>query len=341
MLAGPAYSPSSYSGTVVERMLPVRFSANEKWHEVDRTIHPVLTTEGHSSLVLTLEKSRAKNDRIWTHVSPMDRLPPLLEPRPGATVLASLSDSGSRLTPYPLISWQRYGTGKCMLMATDRLWRLRFRTGDKYHWRVWSQCIQFLTLSRLMGEHRQIRMETDRVSYPVGDQVRVYAEVLSDEYEPVMQERYDVYVGPVEENEESGEDEEEIRGTRVSLRPDSTRPGLYVGYYSPTGTGRFRVEAGEEDRVRANTCEFHVADVHPEMADTSVNSEALEEMARLSGGRMIRLSDIGELADSVDRARQEVVLRKEQPLWDNWLFAVLVIGLAGSEWILRRRADLL
>ena len=67
----------------------------------------------------------------------------------------------------PLVAWQRYGTGKCMSIASDRLWRLRYRTGDKYHWRVWSQCIQFMTLSRLMGEHKRIRLETDRSTYPV------------------------------------------------------------------------------------------------------------------------------------------------------------------------------
>ena len=106
-------------------------------------------------------------------------------------------------------------------MATDRLWRLRFRTGDKYHWRVWSQCIQFLTLSRLMGEHKQIRMETDRVSYPEGDQVRIYAEVLDDGYEPVLQSRYDVFVGAV------SDDDEDSNKACVSLRPDSARPGLF------------------------------------------------------------------------------------------------------------------
>jgi len=335
MLAGPKYSPSSYEGTSVERMLPVRFNSKDKWHEVGKGVHPVLTSEGRSSLVLTLEMNRDKNDRLWTHVAPMDRLPPLLDPRPGASVLATLSDSGARATPYPLISWQRYGTGKCMLMATDRLWRLRFRTGDKYHWRVWSQCIQFLTLSRLMGEHRQIRMETDRVTYPVGDQVRVYAEVLDDGYEPVLQERYDVYVGAV------SEDEEEDNKGRVRLRPDATRPGLYVGHYTPPGAGRYRVQAGEEDIDRANTIEFQVADARPEMASTDAQIERLRRIARLSGGECLRLSQVQDLAGLLDRSRHLTVVSAERSLWDNWLFALLIVGLAGTEWIVRRRRDLL
>jgi uncharacterized membrane protein len=335
MLAGPRYSPSSYQDTAVERMLPVRFNGKDKWRDVGKTVYPVLTPEGRSSLVLTLEMDRDKNDRIWTHVSPMDRIPPLLEARPGASVLATLSDSGARISPYPLISWQRYGTGKCMLMATDRLWRLRFRTGDKYHWRVWSQCIQFLTLSRLMGEHKQIRMETDRVSYPEGSQVRVYAEVLDDGYEPVLQERYDVYVGVV------NDDDEGSNKSRVSLRPDSTRPGLYVGYYTPLGAGRYRIQAGEDDLDYANTIEFQVADIRPELANTDMQIESLQRIAKLSGGKCLKLSEIQELATLLDRTPQETVIRREQSLWDNWFFAILIIGLAGAEWIVRRRFDLL
>lgn len=335
MLAGPKYSPSSYEATAVERMLPVRFNAKDKWHDVGKNVYPILTSEGRSSLVLTLEMDRDKNDRIWTHVAPLDRLPPLLNTRPGASVLATLSDSGARLTPYPLISWQRYGTGKCMLMATDRLWRLRFRTGDKYHWRVWSQCIQFLTLSRLMGEHKQIRMETDRVSYPVGDQARIYAEVLDDGYEPVLQARYDVYVSVVKE------DEEDDNKTRVSLRPDSTRPGLYAGYYTPPGAGRYRIQAGEDDLDYANTIEFQVADVKPEMANTDMQIERLQRMAELSGGKCLKFSQMQDLATSLNRTRHETIRRREKSLWDNWFYVLLIVGLAGCEWIVRRRYDLL
>lgn len=335
MLAGPKYSPGSYAGTAMESMLPVKFNGKDKWQEVGKNIHPVLTPEGRSSLVLTLDNNRDKNDRIWTHVAPLDRVPPLLDPRPGASVLATLSDSGARVSPYPLISWQRYGTGKCMLMATDRLWRLRFRTGDKYHWRVWSQCIQFLTLSRLMGEHKQIRMETDRVSYPEGDQVRIYAEVLDDGYEPVLQARYDVYVGAV------SEDDEESNKSRVSLRPDTARPGLYVGYFTPLGTGRYRVQADEDDLDHANTIEFQVSGDSAEMAEIDMQLERLKRIAKLSGGDCLRLADISALGTSLDRTPKQTTSRTEEPLWDNGLFAFLIIGLAGIEWIVRRRCDLL
>ena len=339
MLAGPKYSPTSYGGTVIENILPVRFNPKDKWHDVSKNVYPILTSEGRSSLVLTLEHDKNKNDRIWTHAAPLDRLPPLLDARPGATVLAELSDNGARVGGYPLISWHRYGTGKCMLMATDRLWRLRFRTGDKYHWRVWSQCIQFLTLSRLMGEHKQIRMETDRVSYPIGEQVRIYAEVLDEGYDPVIQENYNIYITTL--NEDEDDSEENIQQQKINLRPDATRPGLYEGYFTPPTAGRYKIEATEDDLDFANSLEFQVADIKPEMANTDMQITRLQKMSTLSGGKSLKFSQIGELDRVLDKSLHEIVIRRELPLWDNWIFAFIIIALTGIEWIVRRRCDLL
>ena len=168
VLCGPMHTPASFVGTPVESLLPVRFDPDETWEEVSESLYPVLTAEGRSSMVMLLENQTEQNDRIWSRVAPLDHLPPLIGAKPGATVLATLSDASSGSQRYPMVAWHRYGTGKCLSIATDRLWRLRFKTGDKYHWRLWSQCIQFLTLSRLMGEHKRIRLETDRSIYKLG-----------------------------------------------------------------------------------------------------------------------------------------------------------------------------
>ncbi|MCP4590673.1 MAG: hypothetical protein GY842_08010, partial [bacterium] len=240
MLCGARFAPSGYSGTPVKKMLPVTFDPEGEWEVVDDAVYPTLTPEGRSSLVMTLEHDREENDNVWSRVAPLVRVPPLLEARPGATVLMTLSDAGSRVDRYPLVAWQRYGTGKCMLMGTDRMWLLRFKTGDKYHWRVWSQCIQFLTLSRLMGEHKRIRLETDRAMYPVDGQARLYAHVLDDRFEPVMQSGFGVTVTPL--------DVPGAQRQSVALRPDAENPGLYEGFFSPTRPGRYRVEANEGDR---------------------------------------------------------------------------------------------
>jgi hypothetical protein len=331
MLCGPMHSPSSYGGTSVQTMLPVRFDSDSEWEKIAETVYPVLTPEGRSSLVMTLENDTELNDRVWSRMAPMDQLPPLLSAKPGATVLAVLSDSTSRGQGYPLVAWQRYGTGKCMSIASDRLWRLRYRTGDKYHWRVWSQCIQFMTLSRLMGEHKRIRLETDRSTYPIAGQCRLYAHVMDESYEPVVQSVFEAYVSNLE-----GDQTKQL----VSLRPDKSQPGLYEGYFSPPEKGRYRLEANEEDSATSNTTEFQVTEIRKELIETDMNLSYLQRIAELTGGAILEPKKLPELSSLVNDRLITTELRSERPLWDNGMVAFLLVILLGAEWILRRRYDL-
>jgi hypothetical protein len=264
-------------------------------------------------------------------MAPMDQLPPLVSAKPGATVLAVLSDSTARDQGYPLVAWQRYGTGKCMSIASDRLWRLRYRTGDKYHWRVWSQCIQFMTLSRLMGEHKRIRLETDRSVYAVDGQCRLYAHVLDDSFEPIVQPVFEAYVSSIDEGQAK---------QLVSLRPDKSQPGLYEGYFSPPKTGRYRVESNDEDRKVSNTTEFQVTEVRQELIDTDMRLAHLQRIADLTGGANLEIRELSKLSSLVNDRLITTKVRSERPLWDNGLVALLLVALLGGEWILRRRYDL-
>ena len=331
MLCGAMHSPHSYTGTPVQTMLPIRFEADARWENVAESVYPVLTPEGQSSLVMTLENEPDLNDRVWSRMAPMDQLPPLIGAKPGATVLAVLSDSTARDQGYPLVAWQRYGTGKCMSIASDRLWRLRYQTGDKYHWRVWSQCIQFMTLSRLMGEHKRIRLETDRAVYEVDGQCRLYAHVLDDNFEPVIQPGFEVYVSNVD-----GGGAKNL----VSLRPDRSTPGLYEGYFAPPTPGRYRVESNENDQKISNTTEFQVADVNREMTNTNVDLDKLDRIASLTGGERLSMQEFSKLANLVNNEPATIEVRSERSLWDNGWMALLLIGLVGIEWIQRRRHDL-
>lgn len=331
VLCGPMHTPASYAGTPVESMLPVKFDADSKWELTPEAVYPVLTAEGRSSMVMMLENENEENDRVWSRVAPLDHLPPLLGAKPGATVLATLSDAAGESQRYPLVAWHRYGTGKCLSLATDRLWRLRFKTGDKYHWRVWSQCIQFLTLSRLMGEHKRIRLETDRSTYRDGEQARLFAHVLNEDYEPVVQNSFEIMVNGVGEN---------ALKERVSLQADRTSPGLYEGYFTAPASGRYRLEANEDDQELSNTTEFQVAVVNEELTDTNMRLAGLQRIAQLTGGTCLSVQDLPKLGTLVNTEPVTTTVRSERPLWDSWLVAAVLVGLLGMEWILRRKHDL-
>ena len=330
VLCGRRFMPASYVGTNIENILPVKFDPDASWIEVDDSVHPVLTDDGRSSLVMSIEDTKEKNDHVWARVAPLNLLPPLTSAKQGATVLASLSDSDSK--SYPLISWQRYGTGKCMVIGTDNLWRVRFKTGDKYHWRIWSQAIQFMTLSRLLGEHKRIRLETDRVSYQNGSQVRVYASVMDESYEPVIQSAYDVFISDM--NDSSG------TPTQVTLRPNPANPGQYEGYFTAGKTSRYILKPPEEDSDSANSIEFQIAEKNFEMAHPESQLKRLKDIAELSGGKHLGIGQLAELEKLINKDRHTVTVKSSVPIWDHWLLMFLIVTFVGFEWILRRKRDL-
>jgi hypothetical protein len=332
VLCGSRFTPTSYAGTEIEKMMPVKFEADGPWEDVDDSVYPVLTPAGKSSLVMTLETDTEKNDRIWSRVAPLDQLPPLHSPKPGATVLAELSDSSARNEAFPLVVWHRYGTGKCMSIATDRLWLLRFKLGDKYHWRVWSQCIQFMTLSRLMGEHKRIRLETDRSTYQKGERILLYAHVLDDSYNPENRAAYQVEVslqGTANPKTES-----------IRLVPNVSKPGLFEGYFNPPETGRYLVQSNADDEEYSNTTEFQITDLNPEMSNTDMQMDRLKRIADISGGEVIPLSEFDKLSDLVDRSPHTMTTVTDHPLSSYGWILFFIIILMGFEWILRRRYDL-
>jgi hypothetical protein len=155
--------------------------------------------------------------------------------------------------------------------------------------------------------------------------------VLDEDFDPVQLARFNVDVMGL------GESSVEVT---VSLRPVQAHPGLYEGYFSPPEAGRYRLESNADDRRVSNSIEFQVAGVEPELLETGMRGDHLKRIAELSGGRVLTMSQLPMLSNLVDREPLTTTVRLERPLWDNWLVALLVIGLASMEWLVRRRHDL-
>ena len=330
MLAGHKHAPAEYLDTPVGRLLPV-WARRGRWEEVDKDVYPVVAPDGRNSMVMSLETLESRNNAIWANIKPLNRIPPLGSPKPGAKVLASLSDSAQRIEPYPLITWHRYGSGKSMFIATDRLWRLRFKIGDEYHARFWGQAIQFLGLSRLLGENRRIRLETDRPAGRIGEPIRVYADVLDESYQPLQGPAHVVYVERLDGGGESAP---------LKLQPVPNIAGLYQGSYVPAQAGRYRLSAGAEDPNAANTVEFEITAASGEQRDTALQEALLRKMAEASGGRYFSIGDLPSLPEFVRGQTRAETIRKEIELWDVWMVPVLFLALVGIEWAVRRKNDL-
>lgn len=330
MIAGGKNAPGTYANTPIANMLPVKFR-NEAWESVDDAVYPTVTDEGFNSALMALDASKEATQSIWSVVHPLYNLPPLDGPKPGAVVLAELSDSRRRRQPYPLISWQRCGEGKTMFVASDYLWRIRLKVGDKYHARFWGQAIQFLTLSKLLGQNKRIQMEIDQTDYQVGQRVQISANVLNEAFDPAVMASYTIFMTK----------EGQAQPTAVRLEPAANIPGLFQGFVTPDQPGKYKLTVAQADVPNANSLEFNLIASSLEQMEPAMQEDTMRKMAQLSEGRYYAANELPQLKDAISGQQKTAVIRREKELWDLPTALVGILVLLGVEWFFRRKYDLL
>ena len=301
----------------------------------------MVTSEGLKSEVVFLANDPRKhnlNNLIWTMVRPLGYLPVLDGSKPGATTLLTLSDNDEDAESYPLVAWQRYGSGKTMYVGTADLWRLRRQVGEQYHARFWRQTIQFLALSRILGQNKQITLETSRKQYATGERIDLFANVLTEDFKPVDNNTsYSVTLTKEGSN---------TLPLTIDLAPvDKThQPGLYSGSYLAVEEGSFVISVPESNfkAPKANKVEFVVENVPVEQRETAMNEEIANQIATQSGGQSLAGTQLGTLPNLLppDVKTKPLIKVREKALWDIPLIFLLLVIITGVEWYLRRRENL-
>jgi hypothetical protein len=334
MLAGSRFAPSTYVGTPIADLLPVKIS--DEYVQPLPQEYPALTSTGKRSFTM-LENTADNTDKLWSLVRPLHRLPRLKGAKPAALVLAELPATGERPEASPLIAWQRAGTGKAMYVGVDELWRLRYKKGDEFHGMFWTKAIQFLALSRLLGENKRIQLEVERNELRPGQRVQVRASVLDETFQPAKASQYRVAVDRVSAG---GGGAAKAARSELTLAAAPGTPGLFQGLLTVQEEGRYVIQALGEDPQTANSVEILVSASKREQQEPAVQEALLRQMADLSGGRYLSIKDWPALAGVLEGQLRTIVESKEIDLWDNWIPYVLFVLLAGTEWLVRRKSYL-
>ncbi len=329
MLAGHRHAPATYKNTELAPLLPIKIGNG--WEKVPKNVHLVPTAEGFENMLARLDHPASANKEIWSLVRPLRNVPRVEGTKSGAIVIATLSDADRRATPYPAIVWQRYGTGKSMFVATDRLWRMRYKRGDTYHGRFWGQAIQFLTLSRLLGENQRIRLEVDDSQVRVGQKVHVFANVLNAAYEPVERDEYIVNLS---------HSDKKVPRRRLNLRSVPGTPGLYEGMFLASDEGTYDISVPAADRDLANSVQVRAKPGNLENLEPAMQAGLLKEIAAQSGGRFLTARTVSSLPGYLDSETRTTVVHKEKELWDWWPILALLACCVSVEWFVRRRKNL-
>ena len=332
MIAGKRFSPDAYARTPLEAALPVEIQKTHADNDslADKPITLELTAVGKESPMLALSDKPEESLAVWRGLPPLFWIARVAGIKPAASVLvATQAPVPGGHEKLPVLVIQKYGLGQTLFMGAESTWRWRKNVGDKYFTLLWSQVVQRMALSRLLGEAKQTQLSSDRQSYITGDRVTVYARLYTASYDPVND--------PQVTGRYAARDSQIAGTSEVTLRPLPGQPGMYRGEFvaPPAGAYKFFVE-----RDAATELDFAVQQPKYEFGQTAMNEPLLKEMAAVSGGAFFREEDLYRLPGLINKKVETVRSYIEVEIWSSPLMFILFVLLTGGEWALRKKFQL-
>jgi uncharacterized membrane protein len=347
---GRAFGAGKYAGTPVADLLPVVLSAQPEMTGPESTsgFRPRLTERGRTHPVTRLNEDRGLSAKSWEEM-PGITIPELLpQTKPGATtILEAVRDGGQNRagSSLPLLVEQRYGRGRALALTTNDTWRWRMElpSQNTAHESFWRQLLRYL-VSTTPG---QFTVGAGRDAYAVGDEVLISAEVNDSKFEPIT----DAAVAATLTLPSGGRIELPLELAPLGM---TSMPGTsgaateekisrYVGKLIVTEPGSYQVgmSARRGGKILGEaSAAFLVSERSREYFNAVQNVGLLKRIAAETGGRYFPIGKSGEILDELTMLGGRNSERVSRDLWDMPVNFLLLIGLAGAEWFLRKRQGL-
>jgi hypothetical protein len=319
---GRAYTGESPELAAIE---PVVWDA-----EVFRDVAIELTPEGRTSPIFHFNRPKSP-DVIVRELPEMLSLTKVKGEKALSVVLAKGAE-GSAAEELAAISYQRYGRGKVMTIATGGLWQWSFiperlQEYDDVYDRFWGQMLRWLLSETDFLPGQDISLKLDKFTYRLGEPVRMA--VWTKHVDPKT------YRPRIEVTPEDGP-------TTVLNPMQEEEGGPYVAHYTPETEGEYTVilhnNVGEP---REDTSRFTAYSDYVETRLVAADPDLVAEVANTTGGCEIPLERLEELPEKVRDF--ELSMREEAKpvdLWDRGFVFALLTGLLAVEWFVRRRSGL-
>jgi len=351
LLAGKRSMPMEYlrEGEPLAKLLPILVPKPVK---ADGGFRVVLTAEGQQTGFLRMEPNAGLSAETWAN------LPPHYwaitgRAKDGAVTLASVPQAGVPNDPAAarevernnaLIVRQNFGFGRVVYVGIDSTWRWRFKKGDTYNHRFWSQVIRWAASDRaLVAGNEYVRFGAREPVYRADEEVEVIAR-LSDKVKKLGPEA----LAGARLIRKPKPGAEEMIGL-MPLRPHPVIPREYDGAQGNLPPGEYDVELVIPDieeklngpdgkKLRAH---FQVLPADTgEMLDLGTNWLLMEDIAAKSGGKVFPAERAGELVELLQSRSATREYAVEQKMWQSWWTLILFILLLSLEWFTRKFAGL-
>lgn len=287
-----------------------------------------LTDLGARSLLTRLEDTENANATLWSSLPGFQWFAGVSRAKAGAEVLATHSSETNQYGRIPLIITKTFGTGKILFMGTDGAWRWRKGVEDKYHYRFWGQVARWMSYQRNMASDELMRLFYSPDRPKTGDTLTLNANIMSIGGEPLKSATVVVrIVSP------SGK----VNSIRLQSGSED-QWGLFTGIFEPKEPGEHLVNVTCSENAGMLETTLMVQGTDLEVVGNPARTDVMEELARITRGKMIRDADLDLLRSNLSTLPERAPLEKRLRLWAHPLWITLLIMLMTVFWIGRKAA---
>ena len=285
-----------------------------------------LTSDGKGSLLTMLGDTEEQNPVIWKSLPGFYWHAPVIKSKGGTDVLAVHANRSNEFGRIPLLVTKKAGNGKVLFLGHDSAWRWRRGVEDLYHYRFWGQVARWMSYQRNMAAGERIRLYFTPDRPKPGDTVTLNANAF-DQYGAPLKTG-DVLVDITTPDGKT---------RRISLDKAEGSWGSYSGRFKIAQPGAWKIEAAVgEDKTHGIKATLLAQGTEIEKTSMPARPDVLEEMTRVSRGRLIDGESLSALIKEIQTLPDPTPLETRTALWSNWITAAFLIVLLALFWVGRK-----
>jgi uncharacterized membrane protein len=333
MLGGAeSFREGDYAGTSIGSLLPVY---------LDRPVEANLpgqwklsfTREGWLQPWIRLRSTEAEEKTRLESVPAFQVLNAVSDIKPGASVLATVSDPEGET--HPALVVQRFGLGRSAALMVGDYWRwgLKDEAMQQDLAKSWRQLVRWLVAD--VPPRFKIEPQVG-----VGGnlaEVRLVVKARDEEFKPMDNATVQLSIMPMR------------RGSGVSTNAgivqmnadaSGSEPGVYEASYLAREPGAYWVTAmvsGPDAKPAGQAAAAWVSDPEQEeLRSLKPNRALLETIARRTGGEIIAAEDLGKFARRLPERHAPISETWNYPFWHQPIVFAFVLACFVTEWGMRR-----
>lgn len=298
--------------------------------------HFELTETGRRSLLTRLADTHDENAAVWENLPGFQWYAAVERAHAASEVLCVHKSATNAFGRVPLLATRTYGVGKVLFMGTDGAWRWRKGVEDKYHYRFWGQVVRWMAYQRHMAKGKSAFL------YYLPDQptarstMTLHANLTDASGEPVQDDEVSARI-----RAPSGKTQ------TVRFVHAGDEWGLFSAPFTPTEPGQYGVALRGKRSGAVLDTEIFVQGGAVERIGRPARPEVLDEIARVTEGKLVELSDQTSAAGPLGTVLNSLAALPEPPpdvrrlrLWSHPLLAGVLVALLGAFWTARKMQGL-